>query len=56
MLDSVLKIFDRSQEKVQKEVSLEDQIIVDMVLEGLDPLNRNDVNKFWTSRGVHINA
>lgn len=35
---------------------LTDQVKLDMLAQGLNPLNKDDVLKFWSSKGVGING
>lgn len=28
----------------------------DMISEGYDPLNKDDVKKYWTSKGIEVNG
>lgn len=35
---------------------LDEMVALEMRSEGLDPLNKDDVKKFWTSKGVEFNG
>jgi hypothetical protein len=35
---------------------LTDQVKLDMLAQGLNPLNRDDVLKFWVMKGVGLNG
>jgi len=35
---------------------LTDQVKLDMLAQGLNPLNKEDVLRFWASKGVGING
>jgi len=35
---------------------LDEMVAVEMRAEGLDPLNKDDVKKFWASKGVELNG
>jgi hypothetical protein len=35
---------------------LNDQVKLDMLAQGLNPLNKDDVLKFWASKGLGING
>ena len=37
-------------------VSLEETVKEEMRAQGLDPLNKDDVQKFWASKGIGING
>lgn len=37
-------------------VSLEETVKEEMRAQGLDPLNKQDVQKFWASKGIGING
>lgn len=40
----------------EKTPLLSDQVKLDMLAQGLNPLNNEDVRKFWASKGVGING
>ena len=40
----------------EKTPLLSDQVKLDMLSQGLNPLNKDDVLKFWSSKGVGING
>jgi hypothetical protein len=35
---------------------LDDQVKLEMLSQGLNPLNKEDVLKFWSSKGVGLNG
>ena len=40
----------------EKAPMLTDQVKLDMLAQGLNPLNKDDVLKFWASKGIGING
>jgi hypothetical protein len=40
----------------EKSPMLNDQVKLDMLAQGLNPLNKEDVLTFWASKGVSING
>ena len=40
----------------EKAPMLTDQVKLDMLAQGLNPLNKDDVLMFWASKGVGING
>jgi len=40
----------------EESVYLEEMVVYEMRVKGLDPLNKDDVKKFWASKGVESNG
>lgn len=58
-LEDQKKYFDelyRPVSSTDKSMFLSEIIVKEMEAEGLDPLNKNDVYKFWASKGIKVNG
>ena len=52
------KIIDEyyNPKNLNEKAHLEDLVEEEMRSKNLDPLNKDDVQKYWASRGIHING
>jgi len=60
MLDSTLqgKVIDEyyNPRNLNEKAHLQDLVEEEMRSKGLDPLNKEDVQKYWSSKGIHYNG
>jgi hypothetical protein len=56
--DVVNKIIDEyyNPKNLNEKAYLEDLVEEEMRSKGLDPLNKNDVQKYWKSKGIESNG
>ena len=52
------KIIDEhyNPRNLSEKAYLEDLVEEEMLSKGLDPLNKNDVQKYWKSKGIEANG
>jgi hypothetical protein len=50
------KIINKQMINDEKTPLLCDQVKLDMLAQGLNPLNSEDVRKFWSKKGVGLNG
>ena len=52
------KIIDEyyNPKNLNEKAHLEDLVEEEMRSKGLDPLNKDDVQKYWTSKGIQLNG
>ena len=56
-IDSSKIIYEYYNPKnLNEKAHLEDLVEEEMRSKNLDPLNKDDVQKYWASRGIHING
>ena len=62
ILDSNKQIIDKiidehyNPRNLNEKAFLEDLVEEEMLSKGLDPLNKNDVQKYWKSKGIEANG
>jgi len=60
MLNSTLqgKVIDEyyNPRNLNEKAHLQDLVEEEMRSKGLDPLNKEDVQKYWSSKGIHYNG
>jgi len=54
--DKVIKMIDEYYNPKNVQDNLEDIVEQEMKAQGLNPLNKSDVRKFWASKGVVVNG
>ena len=54
--DKVVKMIDEYYNPKLVQDNLENIVEEEMKAQGLNPLNKNDVRKFWASKGVGVNG
>jgi len=52
------KIIDEyyNPRNLSEKAHLQDLVEEEMITKGLDPLNKDDVQKYWASKGIHFNG
>jgi hypothetical protein len=52
------KIIDEyyNPKNLNEKAHLQDLVEEEMRSKGLDPLNKDDVQKYWSSKGIHFNG
>jgi hypothetical protein len=56
LVDGVHPYDNPAYKNKKDDVSFEEQIKKEMAAQGLNPINKDDVLKFWASKGVVING
>jgi hypothetical protein len=56
LVDGVHPYDNPAYKRKKEDVSFEESVRKEMAAQGLNPLNKDDVIKFWASKGVVING